>query len=107
VDVDAEGEDPIVEFGKVEWDVSVEFAADVVVPVRATEAFGEGVAGSSGAEFVPHGTSDAVLQVRGGHPGAVAFGVGQPFGVEDAAEPFGVGEKVGGSEAGGHGSIIP
>ena len=107
MDVDAEGEDPIVEFGKVEWDVSVEFAADVVVPVRATEAFGEGVAGSSGAEFVPHGTGDAVLQVRGGHPGAVAFGVGQPFGVEDAAEPFGVGEKVGGSEAGGHGSIIP
>ena len=35
------------------------------------------------------------------------LGVGQPFGVEDAAEPFGVGEKVGGSEAGGHGSSIP
>jgi len=45
VDVDAQGEDPVVEFGKVERDVSVEFAADVVVPVRATEAFGEGVAG--------------------------------------------------------------
>ena len=36
--MDAEGEDPVVEFGQVEWDVSVEFAADVVVPVRATEA---------------------------------------------------------------------
>jgi hypothetical protein len=61
VDVDAEGEDPVVEFGQVKGDVSVEFAADVVVPVRATEAFGEAVAGSSSAEFISHGTSDAVL----------------------------------------------
>jgi hypothetical protein len=61
--VDAQGEGPVVEFGQVEGDVSVEFAADVVVPVGATEAFGEGVAGSSGAEFVPDGTSDAVLEV--------------------------------------------
>ena len=45
VDVDAQGEDPVVEFGQVERDMSVEFAAGVVVPVRATEAFGEGVAG--------------------------------------------------------------
>ena len=60
--MDAEGEDPVVEFGQVEWDVSVEFATDVVVPVRATEAFGKGVAGSSGPEFVSNGTSDAVLQ---------------------------------------------
>ena len=105
--MDAQGEDPVVEFGQVEWDVSVEFAADVVVPVRATEAFGEAVAGSSGAEFVPHGTSDAVLQERGGHPGAVTFGVGPPVGIKDAAEPFGVDEKVGGSKTGGHGSIIP
>ena len=42
MDVDAEGEDPVVEFGQVERDMSVEFAAGVVVPVRATEAFGEG-----------------------------------------------------------------
>jgi len=45
VDVDAPGDDPVVEFGQVERDMSVEFAAGVVVPVRATEAFGEGVAG--------------------------------------------------------------
>ena len=107
VDVDAEGEDPVVELGQVEWDLSVEFATDVVVPVGATEAFGEGVAGSSGAEFVPDGTSDAVLEVRGGDPRAVAFGVGPPFGIKDAAELFGVDEKVGGSKTGGHGSSLP
>ena len=60
--MDADDEDPVVEFRKAERDVSVEFATDVVVPVRATEAFGKGVAGSSGTEFVSNGTSDAVLQ---------------------------------------------
>ena len=95
-----------MEFGQVEGDVSVEFAADVVVPVGAAEAFGEGVAGSLGTEFVSNGAGDAVLQVRGCDPGAVGVGVGLPFGVEVASEPFGVGEKVGGSEAGGHRSSI-
>ncbi len=96
-----------MEFGQVEGDVSVEFAADVVVPVGAAEAFGEGVAGSSGAEFVPDGTSDAVLQVRSGDPGAVRVGVGLPFGGEVAAEAFGIDEEVGGAETGGHQRSLP
>ena len=107
VDVDAEGEDPVVEFGQVEWDVSVEFAADVVVPVGAAEAFGERVAGSSATEFASNGVGDAVLQVGGRDAGVVGIGIGLPFGVQVASEPFGVDEEVSGSEACGHGSSIP